>query len=133
MLLKLLTLATLAQGLSGLAGGALLMVDPSGQTIGLPPGWLEDTPFPDYSIPGAILFTVLGLLPTGVAWALWTRRAWARTGALLVGAALVIWILVEVLMIGYQARPPLQAVYGALGVAILLLASRRSVRDRLRA
>jgi len=38
---------------------------------------------------------------------------------------------VEILMIGYQPDPPLQAFYGLLSLVILALSSARSVRQRL--
>ena len=43
-----------------------------------------------------------------------TNVAWY--GSLLVGTSLAIWILVEILMIGYQPAPPLLALYGLLSV-----------------
>jgi membrane protein implicated in regulation of membrane protease activity len=46
----------------------------------------------------------------------------------LVGVALVIWIGVEILMIGYQAQPPLQLIYGTVGVVMLILLLLASVK-----
>ena len=37
---------------------------------------------------------------------------------------LLIWVAVEVAIIGYSNEPPLQAIYGILGVAIVLVAFR---------
>lgn len=37
------------------------------------------------------------------------------------GLGLVIWIAVEIAMIGYQAEPPLQLIYGMLGLGLLAL------------
>jgi len=121
--------ATLAaQGVSGLAGGYGLVADPSGEAVGLPLAWLGQTPFSDYFVPGLILLTVLGVFPLIVAWSLWRRRPWARRGALVVGAALLIWIVVEIVMIGYHPWPPLQAAYGLLSLLILSLASSREIK-----
>ncbi len=44
--------------------------------------------------------------------------------ALVVGAGLLIWVAVEMAIIGYSNEPPLQAIYAILGVAILMLAVR---------
>lgn len=116
------------QGLSGVAGGLGLVYDPSGSTVGLPLELLEESPFGDYMVPGLILLLALGVVPCLVAIALWNRRRWARMAGLLVGAALVFWIVVQVGLIGYQAEPPLQMVYGAIGVIIVGLASFPSVK-----
>jgi hypothetical protein len=110
------------QGLSGLAGGFGLLRSPSGEGLGLPASWLEGSPFNDYLIPGIVLFLALGLAPLVVAWGTWMRRSWSQLAALAVGAALVVWIAVQILIIGYQPDPPLQAVYGGVGVAIVGLA-----------
>jgi hypothetical protein len=126
-----LTATILLQGISGLVGGYALMADPSGALIGLPLVWLEGTPFSDYFVPAIILLSVLGVCPLVVAWGLWRTRSWAWYGSLLVGASLAIWILVEIIMIGYQPDPPLQAFYGLLSLMILALSSVRSVRQRL--
>ena len=126
-----LTTTIVLQGISGLVGGYALMADPSGALIGLPLVWLEGTPFSDYFVPAIILLSVLGVCPLVVAWGLWRTRSWAWYGSLLVGASLAIWILVEIIMIGYQPDPPLQAFYGLLSLMILALSSVRSVRQRL--
>jgi len=122
-------LALLAfQGLSGVYGGVGLILDPTGVSLQIPQAWLEGTPFADYSIPGWILLVVLGLLPLFVFYLLLKRRpyCWFATG--LVGVALVIWIGVEILMIGYQAQPPLQLIYGTVGVVMLILLLLASVK-----
>jgi hypothetical protein len=107
------------QGLSGLAGGLGLIVDPSGAMIGLPAAWLEGSVFSDYLIPGLILVSVLGMVPSFVLWGLWAGRSWSRAAALWVGIALIAWIVVEVIVVGYQPAPPLQLTYGALGAIII--------------
>lgn len=118
----LLIAALVFQGLSGLAGGFGLIGDPSGESVGLPTAWLEGSPFQSYLVPGLVLFAVLGIVPLVVGWAVWQRRARAHEAALLVGAALLVWIAVQITIVGYHPQPPLQAIYGGLGVAIVLLA-----------
>ncbi|MGE3507722.1 MAG: hypothetical protein AB7N65_02420 [Vicinamibacterales bacterium] len=126
-----LTGTILLQGISGLVGGCALVADPSGALIGLPLVWLEGTPFSDYFVPGIILLTVLGVCPLVVGSGLWRGRSWAWYGSLVVGASLAVWILVEIIMIGYHPDPPLQAFYGLLSLVILTLSSARSVQQRL--
>lgn len=127
-----LTLLLGLQGLSGLAGGIGLVADPSGRSLGIPLAWLEGSPFSDYIIPGLILLVVLGVTPMLVAYGLWRARPWAWAGSVLVGVALVMWLVVEIAVIGYQADPPLQLVYGVLAVLILAITALPSVRDDIR-
>lgn len=110
------------QGLSGVAGGLGLIADPSGASLQIPLDWLIGSPFTNYLVPGIILFVVLGQVPLAVVFGLWKRKSWARLAAIGVGTALCIWIFVEILVIGYQPDPPLQAVYGIVGMVILLIA-----------
>ena len=42
---------------------------------------------------------------------------------LVVGNALIVWIVVEIAIIGYSNYPPLLAVYLALGVTIVLVSA----------
>ena len=110
------------QALSGLGGGAFLIADPTGETLNLSLSFLINSPFPDYLIPGIILFTVLGVYPLIVTAGLWKRKYWGWLGSIFLGIALLIWIFVEILIIGYQSEPPLQLIYGILGIVILFLA-----------
>lgn len=118
-LTSLLLTALAFQGLSGLSGGIALIVDPTGDAIGIPIEWLSESSFGSYLIPGLILLTVLGIAPLVVALSVWGRRRWSIAAALAVGAGLLIWIAVEVAIIGYQPSPPLQLIYGLLGGIIL--------------
>ena len=126
--IKILIACTLFQAISGLGGGVFLIADPTGETLSLPLCFLGNSPFPDYLVPGIILFTVLGLYPLIVSAGLWKRKYWSWLGSLLLGVALLIWIIVEIIIIGYQSNPPLQLIYGILGVAILLMTSLSRVK-----
>ncbi len=52
------------------------------------------------------------------------RHPLAAFGALIVGIGMLIWIVVEIAVIGYSNEPPLQAVYLVLGGTITLAALR---------
>lgn len=67
------------------------------------------------------------LLIITAAYGLWRRRTWAWHGALLAGLAVICWITVEILVIGYHP-PPLQPFYALLGVVSILLAWLPSAR-----
>ena len=129
--LLLLLLGLLVQGLSGLWGGGALVWAPTGALLQMPLSLLDGSPFPNYFVPGLLLLTILGMGPLIVAVGLWERRPWAWYGAVAVGGALIVWIGVQVWMIGYHADPPLQLVYGALGALLLGLSVHPSVRRAL--
>lgn len=118
----------LFQGISGLFGGTTLVLDPTGELLQMPLSLLKGSPFDTYLIPGAILLLVLGVFPIIVLYGLVKRTAWAWTGTVLVSAALIIWIGVEVAMIGYHSEPPLQLIYGSFGILLLILTQLPSVQ-----
>jgi len=105
-------------GVGAIGGGAALMLGPRGEIIPLPISALAGTPFGSYLVPGLILFTVLGVGPLGAAALAWRRHPIAPLLALGVGLALLIWIAVQIALIGYSSAPPLQAVYLVLGFLI---------------
>lgn len=120
------------QAVSGIYGGAALVLDPTGSTLQMPISLLEGSPFSDYLLPGIILFSVLGIFPAIVCYGLLRKMEWAWLGTLVVGIALVIWIGVEVAMVGYHSEPPLQFIYGVLGVIILIFIQLPSVQLALK-
>jgi hypothetical protein len=111
-------------GIGALAGGLILMLAPRGEILPLPLSALAGSPFDTYFVPGLILFGVLGFGPFFAARLAWLRHPLAPTAAFIVGAGLLVWVAVEIDIIGYSNEPPLQAIYGILGVAILLVAIR---------
>ena len=68
---------------------------------------------------------VLGVLPLAAAVGLWLRRRWAWYAAFVVGCGLMIWILVEITIIPYDA---LQPIFGGVGVLIFIVSLLRPVR-----
>jgi len=86
-------------GLGALAGGFMLVKDPSGGALGLPTSLLEGSPFQDYLIPGIFLLVVNGLgsmIGAGLSFA---RRRSAQETAMALGAILVGWIVIQVVII----------------------------------
>lgn len=114
---------------SATAGGAMLMLDPTGSSLGLPLAWLEGSPFADYLVPGLVLFGVFGIGSLVVVYSILHRLRWAWLAAVGLGAAQVVWILVEYAII--EMFHPLHLVYAGLGVALVALALRPSVRSAL--
>jgi len=110
--------------IGALGGGLVLMIAPRGEIMPLPLSALAGSPFDTYLVPGLILFGVLGVGPLVAALLAWLRHPLAPTAAFVVGVGLLIWVAVEVAIIGYSNEPPLQAMYGILGVLIVLVACR---------
>src|SRR6478609_755398 len=110
--------------IGALSGGLALTVAPRGEIMPLPLSALAGSPFDTYLVPGLILFGVLGFGPLVAAGLAWLRHPLAPTAAFVVGVGLLIWVAVEVVIIGYSNEPPLQAVYAILGATIVLVASR---------
>jgi len=76
----------------------------------LPLSALAGSPFETYLGPGLILFTILGIGPLVAARLAWRRSPLAPIAAFVVGIALLIWVAVEITIIGYSNEPPLQAI-----------------------
>ena len=110
--------------IGALGGGLVLMLAPRGEIMPLPLSALAGSPFDTYFLPGLILFAVLGLGPLIAARLAWLRHPLAPTASFVVGAALLIWVTVEIAIIGYSNEPPLQAIYLLLGAAITAIAVR---------
>lgn len=125
----LLVFLLLFLSVNALVGGGLLVADPSGGLMGMPVSLLGGSPFADYLVPGVVLFGVLGVLPVGAVWALLarpdlpalrglehlTREHWSWSAALAVGAALIVWIVVQMTVLSFWLQPVLLA----LGVAVV--------------
>jgi hypothetical protein len=109
-------------GIGAIGGGLVLIVAPRGEIMPLPLSALAGSPFDTYLGPGLILFTVLGLGPLVGAWLAWGRHPLAPLAAFIVGVALLIWVAVEIAIIGYSNEPPLQAIYLVVGAAITVVA-----------
>jgi hypothetical protein len=131
---KTLAVLTAIQALGAIGGGIGLVRDPV-RNIGLPVSLLEGTPFHNYLIPGLILLIIVGLVPLVAFVSLIRRQKWAWWVALSGGIDLVIWIIVEVVLLGYLpgAGIGLQIVFGLLGVTIIVLALARPTRDYFQA
>jgi hypothetical protein len=86
----------------------------------IPTEWLKGSPFNDYFIPGLFLFIVIGgtALLSGIA--VFRRHRLARKAALFSGIIVLLWIIIQVSIIGYVSW--MQPATTIAAVAILLLA-----------
>lgn len=127
-------------GLGALAGGAMFILAPNGDLIGMPVSVLEKSPFTNFFIPGLILFLILGLSPLFLIMALikkynsgfaekfncFTDMHWSWSFSLYIGFALIIWIQVQMQFI--QMVHPLHVIYTFLGITIIFTAVLPQVR-----
>ncbi|WP_148860804.1 hypothetical protein [Natronococcus pandeyae] len=125
--LRLLMACLLFLGISAIGGGGQFLLNPTGDIIGMPVDVLAGSPFTDFLLPGMILFTALGLFPLVVLYGLYTERRWAWPAAIMVGIALIVWIVVQGLIVGFGHW--LQWLYLSLGFVLILLALLPSVRQ----
>lgn len=115
-------------GLAACANGYMLMKAPDGRLLGMNVALLQHSPFTDFFIPGVILFSVLGIGSCVTAVVVARRvnnEAWY---VLLEGAAVLIWIVVQVAMI--RNFHIMQVVIGGMGILMLLAGG---VMNRLKA
>lgn len=106
----------------GWVGGAALLVDGDGSALGLSRDLLPSWYGGDFRPAGLWLAVAFGLGGAAAAGGLWRRpspRAWAAVA--LVGAALVAWMVVQILLIGL-AMPPMQLGFLGLGAVLVALA-----------
>ena len=97
--------------------GLQLITDPTGASVGFPPGWIEATPFGSYLVPGLYLLLMNGVGMLVLA-ALTVLRHWTApwlTGVL--GMGLVVWIGVQLVVMPEVSF--LQAVFGIIGVLLV--------------
>ena len=68
---------------------------------GVPLEWLAGSPFSDYFIPSLILFVVVGGVFSFAAIAVFMRSRLARVSAFVAGTVVLVWIAVQLAIIGY--------------------------------
>jgi hypothetical protein len=138
--LFVLSFVLLVEGIGALYGGIPMLLDPLGEPLGMPPALLEGSPFGSYLVPGLLLTFVLGLYPLLAVLLLWwrpewramarleraTHRHWTWSVGVTAGLAMLVWIVVQVLMLG--VNHPLQAVIAGLGLLVVLVAFLPDVR-----
>lgn len=108
--------------LGALAAGFGLMTEPSGAGVGLSQELLVGTPFPDYLIPGIVLFIGIGLGNLLGAFLTFSRHSRAGNTGVLFGILLIGWISFQIYWIGFF--PFLQLLMMFCGAAEIWLGFR---------
>ena len=106
-------------GIGAIPSGLAFITTPDGSNLGMPLEALEKTPFDSYLIPGIILMVVngFGSLLAGI-FCLRRHRLSGYAG-MFFGGALMIWIIVQVVMIGLTFW--LQPAFLVIGIAEFVL------------
>lgn len=82
--------------------------------------WLQGGPFKSYFIPGLFLFIVIGGLCLFTSIALFSHKPYVRTLSFICGILLILWITIQVRLIGYVSW--LQPAIVVAGIIVLMLA-----------
>ena len=106
--------------LGALPCGALLMIYPDGSALKMSISMLQGSPFASFFWPGLILFLVNGIGQAVAAVLSFRRHRFAGPAGAVMGLGLMIWIFVQVSLIG--GGHWLQYLYFALGTAEVSLA-----------
>lgn len=130
--------------LGAIFGGGMLIIDPSGELLKMPLSLLEQSPFPNYFIPGVLLFFILGVIPVWISYGLISKAGsslanklnvfphqhWAWSFTLYTGFALLIWIFAQAYF--FQAVYAVHLVYFTLGIVIQIVTLLPAVQKKYR-
>lgn len=107
-------------GLTALVSGTMLVIYPSGKLLSAPLEMLNGSPFNDFLLPGFILLSAHGIGQIIASILTFRKHRWTELIGAIFGFALIIWIFVQVNMIGGGTF--LQYSYFFIGVAETSLA-----------
>jgi len=117
-------------GLGALVGGFMLVKDPSGSALGVPLSFLEGSPFSDFLIPGIFLLAVNGIGSIIGAGLSITRNRFAQEIAIVLGAILVAWIVIQVVIIrSFSWMHILYIILGVVELGIGLYIRRHRIKS----
>ena len=106
-------------GAGALFGGCNLMIHPDGSSLQLSMDWLKHTPFPDYLIPGIMLFIANGLFSVFVFIAILLKLRNYYRLVMVQGAILAGWILIQMALI--RTIDFLHVLFGSIGIALFIV------------
>jgi lysylphosphatidylglycerol synthetase-like protein (DUF2156 family) len=115
-------------GLGGLGGGIAMLIDPSGQMMGLPTDMLDGLAITNFILPGLFLILIMGISPMVITYGLWKRLPWTWMASLALGIILTLWICLQIYLWGDPVA--IQFIYLVWGVFILGLSLLPQVRKR---
>ena len=108
-------------------GGVSLVVN----GMGMPVEWLDRLHVDSWTLPGLALVLTVAVPQLVAAWFVWRRDPRAGLAGLVAGAALVLWIVVQLLLLQrYFFLQPVIAAFGVLEVALAGWWIHRSSTER---
>ena len=127
--------------LGAIGGGVVLIISPSGELLGLPLSEFKSIPFNSFLIPGIILFSVLGIIPSLLIVALIKKPEsklaeqinifkdmhWSWTYSIYIAFTLIGWIHIELIFL-QGAVHWLQTFYNFYAILIIIIALRPQMR-----
>ncbi|PKV50623.1 hypothetical protein ATE84_2686 [Aquimarina sp. MAR_2010_214] len=130
----------LFQMISAIPSGWLMIIDPSGNKLGIPIKILKHSPFSNFLIPGLFLFLVLGIFPLIVFYGLVRKNKllilekinlyknyhWPLAFSYYVGVLIILWINIQLLFI--KEFHVYHFIYSMLGVVIVFIAQLPSTK-----
>lgn len=123
----LLALLLLLVGPPAIGGGLTLVAAPDGSLLRMPLSQLDHSPFTSFLIPGLLLLLVIGVGNTLAAVLVLARSTIADVVAFAAGAALLVFILTEMVML--RSANWLQVGYLVTSLLIMAESLRRRARS----
>jgi hypothetical protein len=106
-------------GIAAVAGGLGVILDPSGESLGVSVDLLIGSPFKNFLIPGIVLFTVVGLTSLLVSFLTFKQHLLSGGATIVQGFIMIIWIVLQIYWIGWLT--PLQLTFLLIGFAEIIL------------
>ena len=136
----LIVLGFLSMGAIG--GGAVLIISPTGELMGLPVSSFKNMPFDSFLIPGIILFLVLGLVPLLLIIALLKKPEsnlaeqinvfkdmhWSWTYSIYIAITLICWIHIQLIFL-QSGVFWLHTFYMLYAIVIIIIALLPQIRN----
>lgn len=135
--IKVAVAALIFLAISSISGGSVLLVDPSGKSMGIE-FIIPHMPLNlhDFYIVGVWLIGVFGALPIVLTVGLWFGKKWAWLGSIGLGALVVTWILGEIFLFysfGFVFFYPMIGGIGVITIIALNLPSTKQYfKDKTR-
>lgn len=117
-LLRILSIVLLViLSVSAIAGGLILIIDPTGDGMQLPIEHIQHSPFKDYFFPGIILFSTNGVSALIVLIVVIIKSKYYPWFIIYQGSILVGWIAIQMMML--QVIYFLQFILGTIGIIMI--------------